>query len=44
MQKKFPFEKLILSSDGYRNELTVLELAVFIFEHRNIEHEEPKPL
>lgn len=44
MQKKFPYEKLILTSEGYRSELSVSELTSFIFDNRNIGNAEPKPL
>lgn len=43
-QKKFPFETLIMLQGAYRKELTVAELADFIFEHRNIADREPKPM
>lgn len=43
-QKKHPFEKLIMENGVYRNELTVAELADFVFENRNAPIQEPKAM
>jgi acyl carrier protein len=44
MAKKYPFEKLLLTNRVYRNELTIAELATFIFENKDIEYQQPKAL
>jgi len=44
LKKKFPYEKLIMQDGVYRNELTLLELAEFIYDNRNIEDQAPKAL
>lgn len=44
LKKKFPYEKLIMTDGVYRNELTIAELADFIYENRNIEDQVPKAI
>jgi acyl carrier protein len=44
LQKKHPFEQLIMTNGVYKNELSVAELAAFIFEHRNTPRHEPKAM
>lgn len=41
---KYPFDQLIMIEGSYRKELTVAELADFVFENRNIGTQEPKAL
>jgi acyl carrier protein len=41
-RKKFPFEQLIMNGGIYRNELTVEELATFLYKNKDVQASQPK--